>query len=322
MRRSSFVHRVCQHDGLNFILTNRIPRRLATRFMGWFSRIEQSAVRDLSMAVWRFFAPDLDLDEAKETSFRSLHDCFVRELKDGARPIDRRASVIVSPCDGIVGASGQIAGATLIQAKGSTYTLDELLCERRLARDYRNGTFVTLRLTSTMYHHFHAPDDGDVDGVTYVAGDAWNVNPPALKRVRGLFCRNERAIVRLDLRLGESLTLVPVAAILVASIRFTFLDTVRSMKAGAARFIPCRASFRKGERMGHFHHGSTMIVIGTPGLELCETLREGMTLRVGQPLLRYRVQPETADTAAAAADFPRGQCPIVDARDVVGDALL
>ena len=84
--RSAFL-RILQQEDLNFLLTNRSPRRLATRFMGWFSRIEQPLVRDLSIGVWRFFS-GLDLSEAKKTQFRSMHDCFIRELKDGARPID------------------------------------------------------------------------------------------------------------------------------------------------------------------------------------------------------------------------------------------
>ena len=84
-RRS--IARILQQEDLNFLLTNRIPRRLLTRFMGWFSKIEQPLVRDLSIGVWRLFA-DLDLSEAKKTQFSSLHDCFIRELKDGARPID------------------------------------------------------------------------------------------------------------------------------------------------------------------------------------------------------------------------------------------
>src|SRR6202166_5145839 len=87
--------RVFEQEDLNFLLTNRIPRRLATRFMGWFSRIEQPLIRDLSIAVWRFFS-DLDLTDAKEKHCLSMHDCFTRRLKDGARPIDPDPRVIVS----------------------------------------------------------------------------------------------------------------------------------------------------------------------------------------------------------------------------------
>src|SRR5262252_2149578 len=95
------LQRVFQQEDVNFLLTNRIPRRLLTRFMGWFSKIEQPLVRDLSIAVWRLLA-DLRLDEAKKQRFASLHDCFIRELKPGARPICEDAGVMVSPCDAIV----------------------------------------------------------------------------------------------------------------------------------------------------------------------------------------------------------------------------
>jgi phosphatidylserine decarboxylase len=109
--------RVLAQEDINFLLTNRIPRRLATQFMGWFSRIEHPLVRDASIAVWRLFA-DLDLRDARRTQFKSLHDCFVRELKEDARPIDHRADVLVSPCDAIVGTCGAIAGTRVYQAKG------------------------------------------------------------------------------------------------------------------------------------------------------------------------------------------------------------
>src|SRR5262245_3750984 len=160
-------------EDLNFLLTNRIPRRLATRFMGWFSRIEQPLVRDLSIAVWRLFS-DLDLSEAKTTRFKSLHDCFTRELKDGARPIDADPQMLVSPCDAIVGACGTIAGSELLQIKGFPYTLQDLLGEPDLAEIYRGGRYATLRLTSSMYHRFHAPHDCRVEQVTYISGDTWN----------------------------------------------------------------------------------------------------------------------------------------------------
>ena len=105
MRIRSAIVKIVHQEDLNFLLTNRIPRRLVTRFMGWFSKIEQPLVRDASIAIWRFFS-DLDLTEAKETKFRSMHDCFTRRLKDGARPIDMDPGILVSPCDAIVGASG------------------------------------------------------------------------------------------------------------------------------------------------------------------------------------------------------------------------
>jgi phosphatidylserine decarboxylase len=155
--------RALWREDLNFLLTNRIPRGLATRFMGWFSRIENPLVRALSIGAWRAFA-DLGLHEAKKTRFASLHDCFIRELKEGARPVERDPAVLASPCDAIVGASGRVEGTRLFQAKGFPYHLGDLVGEAAPA--YRDATYVTLRITSSMYHRFHAPHDLRVQRVT------------------------------------------------------------------------------------------------------------------------------------------------------------
>src|SRR5262249_21411404 len=105
MTMRSQIMRLFAQEDLNFLLTNRIPRRLATQFVGWISKTEQPLVRDLSIGLWSFFS-DLDLSEAKKTQFRSMHDCFIRELKDGRRPIDSDGKILVSPCDAVIGACG------------------------------------------------------------------------------------------------------------------------------------------------------------------------------------------------------------------------
>jgi len=285
MTLRSRIQRVLEQEDLNFLLTNRIPRRLATQFIGWFSQIEQPLVRDISIGLWRFFS-DLDLREAKSTRFRSMHDCFTRQLKDGARPVDRSADILVSPCDAIVGATGMIAGTDLYQIKGFPYTLEELLCDGDLVEAHRDGRYVTLRLTSSMYHRFHAPHDCRVDQVTYISGDTWNVNPIALRRVEKLFCKNERALLRTQLTAtGDPVTLVLVAAVLVASIRLTFLDVLLSLKHRGPNVLPCDAAFSKGEEMGWFQHGSTVIVLAPRTFSLCDNVREGALIRVGQPLM-------------------------------------
>jgi phosphatidylserine decarboxylase len=281
------IAKIFMQEDLNFLLTNRIPRRLATQFVGWLSKVEQPLVRDASIGIWRLFS-DLDLSEAKRQKFKSLHDCFIRELKDGARPIVTDPAILTSPCDAIVGASGKIAGTELIQVKGFPYTLDDLLCDPTLVDHYRNGRYVTLRLTASMYHRFHAPHDCRVEQVTYVSGDTWNVNPIALKRVEKLFCKNERALVRTRLASGgHPITLVPVAAILVAGIRFNFLDMdVDRTTPGFRKVMPCDAAFKKGDEMGWFEHGSTIIVFAPDGFELCDGVTEGTEIRMGRPLMR------------------------------------
>lgn len=277
--------RLLQQEAVNFLLTNRVPRVALTRFMGWFSRIRQPLVRDLSIACWRLFA-DLDLSDAKKRRFDSLHDCFTRELAPGARAIDGDPDVLASPCDAIVGACGRIRDGDVLQAKGSAYRLQELLCDADAAATYAEGCYVTLRLTSAMYHRFHAPHDCRVEHVTYVPGDAWNVNPAALARVERLFCRNERAVICCRLgRGGTVIALVPVAAILVAGIRLHFLDLLLHLKYRGPDRIPCDVHLRKGEEMGWFEHGSTIIVLAPRGFAPCDGIVTGARIRMGRRLM-------------------------------------
>ena len=280
------ILRLFEQEDVNFLLTNRIPRRLLTRFIGWFSKIEQPLVRDLSIRLWRVFS-DLDLSEAKKSQFRSMHDCFVRELKDGARPVDGRSQILVSPCDAIVGACGRIAGTEVFQIKGFPYRLEELLHDPALVDLHRDGSYVTLRLTASMYHRFHAPHDCRVERVTYISGDTWNVNPIALRRVEKLFCKNERVVIRTRLTsAGHPVTLVPVAAVLVASVRLHFLDVVLGLKHKGPNAFACDADFNKGQEMGWFEHGSTILVFAPKTFSLCEQVQEGAVIRVGQPLMQ------------------------------------
>jgi phosphatidylserine decarboxylase len=278
--------RIFLQEDLNFLLTNRIPRRLLTQFVGWFSKIEHPLVRDLSIGLWRLFA-HVDLEQAAKPKFSSLHDCFIRELKEGVRPVDADPGVLTSPCDAIVGASGPISGDEVIQAKGFPYTLHDLLHDPELERLYRDGCYVTLRLTSSMYHRFHAPHDCRVEQVTYISGDTWNTNPIAIRRVEKLFCKNERAVIRTRLAAtGHLVTLVPVASILVASIRLHFVDVLLHLKYSGPNVIACSASVRKGEEMGWFELGSTIIVFAPKGFVLREGVGEGHVIRMGEPLLR------------------------------------
>ena len=282
--------RLLQQEDLNFLLTNRVPRIALTRFMGWFSQRRQPWVRDLSIATWKAFA-DLDLSDARKQHFDSLHDCFIRELKPGARWLDPDPAVLTSPSDAIVGACGAMAGVELIQAKGFPYALTDLLGDNpAAAAAYRDGCYATLRLTSSMYHRFHAPQPMTVHHVTYLSGDTWNVNPIALKRVQRLYCKNERAVIHATLHSGgHPIALVAVAAILVASIRLHWLDTLLHVRYGGAHELPGVAHFAKGQEMGWFQHGSTIIVFAPKGFTLAAGIAPGVAIRMGQPLIRLPV---------------------------------
>ena len=285
MNIAELRNRLLLQEDLNFLLTNRIPRHALTRFMGWFSKIRHPLVFRASLAVWRLFT-SLDLSDAKKQHFDSLHDCFTRELRPGARSIDMDESVLASPCDAIVGACGTVLAGTVVQAKGFPYRTQDLFGRADRAAPFEGGSYVTLRLTSSMYHRFHAPHDGSIEHVSYLSGDTWNVNPIALQRVERLFCRNERAVIRMRLTGGQLLALVPVAAILVASIRLHFLNVLLHLRWPGPNEMPCDAQVHKGQELGWFEHGSTVIVFAPAGFTLAPGIASGQAIRMGQALLR------------------------------------
>jgi phosphatidylserine decarboxylase len=112
------------------------------------------------------------------------------------------------------------------------------------------------------------------------------VNPIALARVERLFCRNERAVLRLRLADGQPLALVPVAAILVASLRLHALDLTLNTRWAGPHEWRCDHPMRKGDELGWFEHGSTIIVFAPPGIELAPGIEPGRRIRMGEPLLR------------------------------------
>ncbi len=280
------LRQLLQHEEINFLLTNRIPRNLLTRAMGWFSKLRQPLIARASIAVWKLFT-DLDLSDAVLTRFASLHDCFTRQLRPGARVIEGAPDILASPSDGIVGECGRVTDGGVFQAKGMPYALADLLGSAADAAAFADGCYVTLRLTSAMYHRFHAPHDMTIQRVHYISGDTWNVNPIALKRVERLFCRNERAALFARLaRGGQTIAMVPVAAILVASIRLHCVNVLLHLRYRGPNRIDCDAQVVKGQELGWFEHGSTIIVLGPRGFTLCDGLGTGTRVRMGSPLMR------------------------------------
>jgi phosphatidylserine decarboxylase len=273
-------------DELNFLLTNRLPRRAATLFMGRFSPIQQPLVRWLSIALWKLFC-SVDLSDAKKTRFRSLHDAFTRELREGARPLASGSDVLSSPCDAIVGACGTVTDGGLYQAKGFPYRLQDLLPDPALVALHEGGQYITLRLTAGMYHRFHAVQDCRIHRVTFVSGDTWNVNPIALERVQRLYCRNERAVIETTLAgSGLAVTIVPVAAILVASLRLHFANLHLHLRYRGPNVIPCDTRVVRGQELGWFEHGSTIILFLPAGSRRCPDVTPGQRVRMGQALVQ------------------------------------
>ena len=281
MTRSNFKNLKAR---LNFWVTNLGPRRRLSTWMGYISRIRSRRFTQCAMWIWNRF-DRLELEDAPKQNYLSIQECFTRPIRPETRPVDERCGVLISPCDGILGAHGPVLNARLFQIKGKTYELEELIGPIESDHPWRDGYFVTIRIKSNMYHRFHAPCSGQIESAKHFPGDAWNVNPETLERVDRLFVKNERACLTYRMQDGQTMALVPVAAILVAGIRVHALNGCDWMlKEQPTRLSP-PAPYTKAQEMGWFEHGSTILMIVPKNYRLRADLQQGDRLKMGQGLL-------------------------------------
>lgn len=236
---------------------------------------------------------DIDLEEAEQplSAFENLGAFFIRRLRLGARPVDRRPGVAVSPADGRVLNFGYIDNGTLLQAKGRQYRLDELLGDTADARRFERGAWVTVYLSPRDYHRVHHPVEGEVFQARHIPGHLWPVNRAAVDNIDDLFCVNERLVTFVRGSAGEVAT-VMVGATSVGHITASYdsaLETNRGGGGGTKVYTPPMAVTR-GDELGIFHLGSTAIVLFAQGDLEFEALEPGMPIRMGQAITRRRSQ--------------------------------
>jgi phosphatidylserine decarboxylase len=243
-----------------------------------------------------------DVGEAAEPleSFPSLNRFFVRELKAGARTWPHDPRVAASPVDGATGQLGRVSGGKLIQAKGRTYSLRDLLDEDGEWERFDGGSFVTLYLSPKDYHRIHAPCDGTIPRARHVPGALMPVNLPAVMHVPDLFARNERLLCYIDGPLGR-VAVVAVGAYNVGRISAAF-DGEWNAKPGSNGWITNRRGMqsatrtyhppvpvRQGDHIMSFHLGSTVVLVFEPGrLDLSPALKPGTSVRLGMEIGRVR----------------------------------
>jgi phosphatidylserine decarboxylase len=227
----------------------------------------------------------VDLAEAERTQlsdYDSFNDFFTRALKPGARPVDARADIVVSPSDGRLGQHGPIHDGLLVQAKGHRYRVAELLASEDYARAFAGGWFVTIYLAPSDYHRVHSPEDATLDHATYVPGELFSVNPRTEAGVPGLFARNERLVCALRTAHGP-LALTMVGALIVSGIETVW--QVGPTPDHTASHAP--VTLARGGEIGQFRLGSTVVLCLPPGTyRLADGVRAGEPVRMGAPLLQ------------------------------------
>ena len=255
----------------------RVPRVGAScsALIGWTAdrklpmRLRALAYRAFARAV----GANLNEAELPLGEYPSFGDFFARGLRHGARILDPSPDSVIAPCDGVTAASGIAADGMLLQAKGHTYRLAELVGDDDLAAHLTGGHYATIYLSPRDYHRVHAPIDASVVGYQYIPGALWPVNPRLSARREGLLARNERVVIHLNSRVVGDVALVMVGAVGVGNIRLSH-PAFSSQLPDSAALRPARERYRvelpgieirRGDELGAFRLGSTVVMAFAPG---------------------------------------------------------
>lgn len=268
-----------------------IPKQALTSFAGWVAGKERGAVT--TWIIRRFVAKyGVDMGEALESDisrYASFNEFFTRALKPGARPISSAA--LICPVDGAVSQFGTIDGDQIFQAKGHSYSTTALVGgDATLAAHFAHGSFATIYLSPKDYHRIHMPCDGRLRRMIYVPGDLFSVNPTTARGVPGLFARNERVVCVFDTA-GGPFVLVLVGATIVGSMATVWQGVITPQRRGGVRewrYDDQDISLKKGEEMGRFLLGSTVVMLfPAPALRFAKDWAPARAVRLGEPMADY-----------------------------------
>jgi phosphatidylserine decarboxylase len=280
-------------DELFALLQRALPQHWLSKGMHALARSRQRPIRNALIGTVLRGYPQIDMHEALQPdpfAYPSFNAFFTRELRPGARPIADDATCAVSPVDGTVSQLGRTDAGKLVQAKGMDYTCDALLADTASAARYVGGSFACLYLAPYNYHRIHMPLDGVLRATRYVPGHLFSVNASTARSVPQLFARNERVVCDFDTDHGP-LCMVLVGALFVGSIETVFAGEinpprgrggqVRAIEAGAGR------RFARGEELGRFNMGSTVIVLFGEPARFASRVEPNSPVRLGQPLAHF-----------------------------------
>ena len=287
--------------GLNYLL----PKKWLTELAGWGAskRAGWLTKAVIDSFVWFYKVDMSEAQKADTATYRTFNDFFVRPLRDDVRPIDTDPNLLGQPADGAISQLGHIDGDNIFQAKGHHYSLEALLAGNyQMADQFRDGEFVTTYLAPRDYHRVHMPCNGILREMIYVPGDLFSVNPLTAQNVPNLFARNERVICYFDTEFGPMVQIL-VGATIVGSIETVWSGTVTPPRTGVIKRWTWPGAdeegsvvLLKGQEMGRFKLGSTVINLFAPGkVKLAESLTAEAKTRLGQPLA-VGVQKTDAET--------------------------
>ncbi len=263
-----------------------LPHHAVSRVVFKLTRIKSPLVPKAITLFSKAFK--VNLDEAinpDPKSYPTFNEFFTRQLKPELRPI--ASSKIISPVDGTISQFGSIVDSSLLQAKGVTYSLKQLLGNKERASLFENGQFITIYLSPRDYHRIHMPCSGKLTGQTHIPGRLFSVAKHTVNTIKGIFARNERVIASFETDYGP-MAMVLVGAINVAAIETVWAGLITPPKGEtitSKNFRGQNISLKKGEEMGRFNMGSTVILVFAEGApEFSKRLTVDQSLIMGEAL--------------------------------------
>ena len=233
----------------------------------------------------RTYKIDLSIAEREQVEeYSNFNDFFTRSLKASARPICPDTDAIVSPADGILSQFGQIRNDQFIQAKGQSYSTTRLLGgDDTLAAEFACGSFATIYLSPSDYHRVHMPWTGKLVETRYIPGKLFSVNQTTTKSMPELFAKNERLVCIFETSLGK-MAVILVGAMLVAGIETCWQHYYSPTKATSVNFVKEVINLERGEELGRFKFGSTVVLLFKKSLSFDKELANGKNILMGEPL--------------------------------------
>ncbi|MDX1458419.1 MAG: archaetidylserine decarboxylase [Marinobacter sp.] len=266
------------------------PQLTVSRLAGKLADNDRVPALKNKVVNWFIGRYGVDMSEALESdpsAYPSFNAFFTRELKPGLRPVDPDTKILTSPVDGTISQLGQINDGRVFQAKGQSFSLNELLGgDEERAAPFEGGEFATIYLAPKDYHRIHMPLPGTLREMVYIPGRLFSVNPVTAENVPNLFARNERVAAIFDTEFGP-MAMVLVGAMIVGSVETTWAGVVApgTGKVSTTRYEHLRSpiEFEKGQEMGRFRLGSTVIMLMPKGaVSWNQKLGAGKTVRMGQ----------------------------------------
>lgn len=257
-------------DRLFALLQYLLPKQLLSKLIYRVMRIRQPWVRRQLIGLF-LRGYDVNMDEAVESdpyAYPSFNAFFTRALRTDARPVANEIDAVVSPVDGTVSQCGRIDADSIIQAKGRSYSLTQMMGGRERARRYLGGSFACIYLAPYNYHRIHMPLTGVVRETLYIPGALFSVNAATARAVPGLFARNERVVCDFETSAG-GMAIALVGALFVGSIETVYTGEINppAVRGSAISIISKGTGQRleKGTELGRFNMGSTIVLVFEPG---------------------------------------------------------